>query len=321
MEPLPYTWGHSRRYNDFPTYVKSHFGGRVQKISVNVGFTCPNRDGTKGKGGCIYCDNETFKPGYCEPEKSIPLQLENGIRFFEDKYPEMKYMAYFQSYTNTYAPINDLKQMYEEALSHRKVVGLIIGTRPDCINEEILDMLLEVAKEKYLSVEFGLESTLDRTLLAINRCHSWADSVNAIELCNKKGIKTGGHLILGLPGENRDDFLHHAKEISKLPLHTLKLHQLQIIKNTQLAKQYLENTNAFPLFTFEEYLDLIINFLEILNPKIIVERFVSTSPIDKLIAPKWNKMKNFEIVAKIEKTLKEKNTWQGRQLERYKPNK
>ncbi len=314
MEPDNFAWGHDRRYNDFPTYVKSHFGGRVQKISVNVGFTCPNRDGTKGIGGCIYCDNDTFKPGYCEPEKSIPLQLEKGIGFFEGKYSEMKYMAYFQSYTNTYAPIDDLRQMYEEALSHRKVVGLVIGTRPDCINEEILDMLLEVVEGKYLAVEFGLESTLDKTLLAINRCHTWAESIKAIEMCHKKGIKAGGHLILGLPGESNQDLLHHAKELSKLPLYTLKLHQLQITKSTKLAKQYLENPNAFSLFTFDEYLDLIISFLEILNPTIVVERFVSTSPLEKLIAPKWDKMKNFEIVAKIEKTLKLRNTWQGKKF-------
>ncbi len=312
MEIPEFAWGHARRYNDFPTYVKSHFGGRVQKISVNVGFTCPNRDGTKGVGGCIYCDNNTFKPGYCEPQKDIPLQLEKGITFFEEKYPDMKYMAYFQSYTNTYAPIDDLRKMYSEALSHRKVVGLVIGTRPDCINEDVMDMLLEVSAGKYLTVEFGLESTLDKTLMTINRCHTWADSVNAIQLCNKKGIKTGGHLILGLPGENKEDFLHHATEISKLPLHTLKLHQLQIIKNTKLAEQYEKNPSDFPLFTFEEYLDLTIEFLEILNPKIIVERFVSTSPMEKLIAPNWNKLKNFEIVAKIEKALEKRNTWQGK---------
>lgn len=307
-----YPWGHERPYNDYPTYVKQTFGRRVQKISVNVGFSCPNRDGTKGRGGCVYCDNTTFKPGYCEPQKSISEQLEQGIGFFEKKYPEMQFMAYFQSYTNTYAPVQELKALYAQALNHRKIEGLVIGTRPDCINSEILDMLLEVTEGKYLAVEFGLESTIDRTLQRINRCHTWQESIDAIRLCSEKGIKVGGHLILGLPGESREDILSHAKKVSDLPLHTIKLHQLQITKNTQLAKEFAKNPESIPLFGFDDYLGLIVEFLEILNPSIIVERFVSTSPLEKLIAPKWNKMKNFEIVAQIEKALLQNNTWQGR---------
>lgn len=307
-----YPWRHGRPFNDYPTYIKSTFGKRVQKISVNVGFSCPNRDGTKGVGGCVYCDNNTFRPGYCEPQKEIREQLEKGVGFFEPKYPEMDFMAYFQSYTNTYGPVSELKEMYEEALKHRKIKGLVIGTRPDCINEEILDMLIEVTQGKYLTIEFGLESTLDKTLLAINRCHSWQESVDAIELCHKKGIKVGGHLILGLPGESNGEILNHARVISELPIHTLKLHQLQITTNTQLAHQYKNNPEDIKLFSFEDYLELLIQFLELLNPKIIVERFVSTSPLDKLIAPKWNRMKNFEIVDQVEKALKQRNTWQGK---------
>lgn len=309
-----YPWGHNRPFNDFPNYIKSTFGGRVQKISVNVGFSCPNRDGSKGTGGCIYCDNSTFKPGYCEPLKPIAEQLERGIQFFETKYPEMRYMAYFQSYTNTYAEVSKLREMYLEALGHRKIHGLIIGTRPDCITEEILDMLVEITKGKYLTIEFGIESTIDRTLKRINRCHTWNDSVEAIKLCEQKGIKVGGHLILGLPGESNADLLSHAVEVSKLPIHTLKLHQLQIIKNTKLATEYQQNPESISLFTFETYRDIIIEFIELLNPQIILERFVSTSPIEKLIAPKWNKMKNFEIVAQIEKELIRKSTWQGRKF-------
>lgn len=307
-----FSWGHNKRYNDFPTYIKKSFGGRVQKISVNVGFTCPNRDGTKGTGGCIYCNNSTFKPGYCEPENSISKQIEKGVEFFEKKYPDMEYMAYFQSYTNTYAEVSELRKMYEEALNHKKVVGLVIGTRPDCINEEIVDMLVDVSRGKYLTVELGLESTLDVTLDRINRCHSWADSVRAIELCASKDVNVGGHLILGLPGESDADILSHAKIISKLPIHTLKLHQLQVTKGTRLAVEYEKNPESIRLFSYEEYMQLIVRFLEELNPDIIVERFVSVSPIEKLIAPHWNRIKNFEIVAQIEKNLKELNTWQGK---------
>jgi radical SAM protein (TIGR01212 family) len=311
-----YPWGHGRRYNDYPTFIKNKFGGRVQKISINVGFTCPNRDGTKGRGGCIYCDNNTFKPGYCEPDKSISKQVQRGIDFFESKYANIQFMAYFQSYTNTYAPVDDLKQMYYEALQHPKVIGLIIGTRPDCINREIIKMLQEINQHTPVAIEFGLESTKDETLQRINRCHTWQESMDAIELCSAHGIETGGHLILGLPGETDETLLSHAKIISELPLKTIKLHQLQIIKNTPLAKQYAENPDIVKLFTFESYLDVVIRFLELLNPAIILERFVSTSPLEKLIAPNWNSLKNFEIVAKIEKELKQRDTWQGRL---YKP--
>jgi radical SAM protein (TIGR01212 family) len=309
---MTYPWGHDRRFNDFPTYIKQKFGKRIQKLSINVGFSCPNRDGSKGTGGCIYCDNNTFKPGYCEPVQPIVQQLETGMAFFSKKYPQMQYMAYFQSYTNTYAPVGELAKLYKEALSHPNVVGLVVGTRPDCFPEEVAQMLGEISKEYYVTVEFGLESTLNRTLDEINRCHTWEESVEAILRCKKYGIRAGGHLILGLPGETNDDFMHHAREISKLPLHTLKLHQLQVTKNTSLFKKYQENPEYVKQFSFEEYLQTVIAFVEVLNPSIIVERFVSTSPLEKLVAPRWNRMKNFEIVATIEKALKEQNTWQGK---------
>ena len=308
-----YQWGHSRRYNDYPSYIKRVYGGRVQKISVNVGFSCPNRDGTKGTGGCIYCNNKTFKPGYCEPEIPVKKQIAKGIAFFEKKYPDMLYMAYFQSYTNTYAPVGDLQKLYMEALSaNKKVKGLVIGTRPDCINAEILLMLKDIAGDYPVTVEFGIESTIDKTLTEINRCHTWQDSVDAINLCRKYGIDAGAHIILGLPGETKDNMLAHADIISKLPVKTLKLHQLQITKNTTLAKRYLQNPDYVQLFTLNSYINFVIQFIERLNPEIIIERFVSTSPLDKLIAPRWNRMKNFEIVAKIEKELEKQNTYQGR---------
>ncbi|MGE4287300.1 MAG: TIGR01212 family radical SAM protein [Salinivirgaceae bacterium] len=307
-----FPWGHSRRYNDYPTYIKQKFGGRVQKISINVGFSCPNRDGTKGTGGCIYCDNTTFKPGYCGPEKTVSAQVQRGVEFFEDKYPDMRFMAYFQSYTNTYAPVDDLRQLYLEALEHPKVAGLIIGTRPDCVSTEIVQMLAEINRTVPVSVEFGLESTRNETLQRINRCHTWEESLAAIDLCHQQGIETGGHLILGLPGETEEIMLEHARVISRLPLKTLKLHQLQIIKNTPLARQYHANPDMVSLFTFETYIDLLIRFLEVLNPELILERFVSSSPVEKLIAPKWNKIKNFEVVAQVEKEMKKRATWQGR---------
>lgn len=306
-----FIWGHTKRYNDFPTFFRKKFAERVQKVSVDAGFTCPNRDGKKGVGGCTYCNNKTFKPTYCNLENSITSQVEQGISFFAKKYSAMKFLAYFQAYTNTYAPLEDLKLLYEEALQHPKIVGLVISTRPDAVDEELLDYLAELSKRVYVMVEFGLESHLDKTLETINRGHTFAESVWALEQTAKRGINNCAHMILGLPGENRADWLDQAKIISQLPVQNLKLHQLQIHKKTLLEKQYHQNPENFTIFTAAEYIDLVVDYLEFLNPEIIVERFISQSPHEMLVAPKWG-LKNFEFVAKVEKRLKERNTWQGR---------
>ena len=301
-----------KRYLDYPSFIKSIFGERVQKISLDIGFSCPNRDGSKGYGGCTYCNNDTFNPAYCEPEKSITQQLEMGTAFYGKKYKSQSYLAYFQAYTNTYSDIETLKKMYEEALHFPKVVGLVIGTRPDCISDEVIDYLSFLSKKAFISLEFGVESTLNKTLLAINRCHTFEESKMAFEKCNNKGIHLGAHLIIGLPGETKAELLHHAIEISKLPIKTLKLHHLQIVKQSVMAIQYKRNPENFNLFTLEDYIDFISEFIGHLRPDISIERFSSEAPIDLLIAPKWDGLKNFEIVAKIDKKLIEKNTWQGK---------
>ena len=306
-----YPWGHDRRYNDYPTFIKRKFGGRVQKLSINAGFTCPNRDGSKDVKGCSYCNNNTFRPGYCEPDKTVTQQIEEGVAFFSKKYPEMRYMAYFQSFSNTYGDVELLDRVYSEALSHPKVIGMVIGTRPDCVNGDILDLISEKAKGNFVTVEYGIESTIDRTLERINRHHSFDETKRAVRATKARNIHTGGHLILGLPGENRKDLLSHAREVSKLEIDTLKLHQLQIIKHTTFAKEYRKIPSEFHLFNLEEYIELAVDFLELLSPKITVERFVNQAPFEMLIAPKWG-LKNFEIVVKIEKRLKERNTWQGK---------
>jgi radical SAM protein (TIGR01212 family) len=307
-----YPWGTNRPFNDYSSWFKKKFDQRVQKISIDAGFTCPNRDGSKAWGGCTYCNNDTFNPFYCEPSKSVTQQLNEGIAFFEPKYKSQKYLAYFQAYSNTYGNIELLKKLYEEALSHPKVIGLIIGTRPDCVNDEILDYLQELSKKYFVVIEYGIESTLDRTLELVNRQHTHAESLKAIEETAARGIETGVHMIIGLPGETDEEIINHAKVLSKLPITSLKLHQLQIVKGTVLAKQYKKNPQSIRLFQPGEYIDLIVRFLENLNPDIIVERFISESPLDLLIAPKWNGLKNFEIVAKIEKQMKELNTRQGK---------
>ena len=277
-----FVWGHAKRYNDFPTYFRKVFSERVQKVSIDAGFTCPNRDGTKGRGGCTYCNNKTFKPTYCNLENSVTSQIEQGIRFFSKKYAAMKFLAYFQAYTSTWAPLEDLKKLYEEALQHPKIIGLVISTRPDAINAELLDYLEELSKKVYVMVEFGLESHLDKTLDQINRGHTFAESVWALEETAKRGINNGAHLILGLPGETRNDWLEQAHVISKLPVNNLKLHQLQIHKGTVFENLYEKNPEQFNIFSADEYVELIVDYLELLNPTIIVERFISQAPPDLL---------------------------------------
>ena len=306
-----FLWGHKKRHNHFPTFFREKFSERVQKVSIDAGFTCPNRDGTKGEGGCSYCNNKTFNPSYCNLETSVTKQLERGIDFFGKKYDTMKFLAYFQAYTNTYAPLEDLKRLYEEALQHPKVMGLVISTRPDTISEELLDYLAELSKKTYIMVELGLESHLDKSLERINRCHTFAQSVWALHQTSVRGINNCAHMILGLPGETRADWLNQAKVISQLSVNNLKLHQLQIHKETAMETQFVNAPEQFSLFSIEEYVELVVDYLELLNPAIVVERFVSQSPPEMLLAPRWG-VKNFEFVDKVEKRLKERNTWQGR---------
>ncbi len=311
MSGYNFVWKHKKRYNDFPTYFRNKFSARVQKVSIDAGFTCPNRDGTKGTGGCTYCNNKTFKPTYCKLGNSVASQIQKGVDFFSKKYDTMQFLAYFQAYTNTYAPLEDLKRLYGQALQHPQIVGLVVSTRPDTVDERLLDYLAGLSRETYVMVEFGLESHLDRTLELINRKHSFADSVWALEQTAQRGINNCAHLILGLPGETRTDWLGQAGAISQLPVKNLKLHQLQINKGTVLEKQYHKNPELFHLFTSKEYVELVVDYLELLNPGIIVERFISQSPPQMLLAPRWG-LKNFEFVAKVEKRLTERDTWQGR---------
>jgi len=306
-----FPWGHDRRYNDYPNFIRNKFGVRVQKLSINAGFTCPNRDGSKDTKGCSYCNNSTFRPGYCEPEKSVTQQINEGVNFFSRKHPEMKFMAYFQSFSNTYAHIDLLDKVYSEALDHPEIVGLVIGTRPDCVSDEILDLIADKNKKTFVAVEYGIESTLNKSLNRINRHHTWEETKQALQKTKLRNIQTGGHLILGIPGETKADLLAHAKRVSDLKLDTLKLHQLQIVKHTTFAKEFKKNPEAFDLFDVGDYIDFCVDFLELLNPKIVVERFINQAPSDMLIAPKWG-LKNYEIVTRIEKRLKKRETWQGR---------
>ena len=301
-----------KRYNDYPTYFRTLFGERVQKLSIDGGFTCPNRDGSKGIGGCSFCNNDSFNPDYCRAVEGITRQIEEGIRFFGHKYNKQKYLAYFQAYSNTYAPLEVLKQRYEEALAHPMIAGLVIGTRPDTVNDEVLDYLELLAREYYVCVEYGVESVNDEVLQRVNRGHGFAASERAIRGTAGRGIAIGAHLIFGLPGESRESMLEGAVRLCELPIQVLKLHQLQIVKDTRMAEEYAENPSAFKLYTQEEYLDFVVEVIERIRPDVYLERFVNQSPPEYLIAPKWG-IKNFEFTAKLDKRLRELDTWQGKE--------
>lgn len=301
----------SVRYNDFAGFLSGFFPFKVQKISLNAGFTCPNRDGSKGYGGCTYCNNQTFNPDYCRTEKSVSQQLEEGKSYFAHKYPHMKYLAYFQAYTNTYGELESLRNMYEEALTVDGVVGIVIGTRPDCMPDELLDYLEELNKRTFLIVEYGIESTDNAILKRINRGHTFECTVEAVQRTVARGIRVGGHIILGLPGETKEMILSQPAILSELPLTTLKLHQLQLIKGTRMAHEFAEHPEDFHLFDVDEYIDLVIDYIERLRPDMVLERFVSQSPKDLLIAPDWG-LKNYQFTDKVKKRLRERDAYQGK---------
>lgn len=296
-------------YNDYGAWMRRQFPFRVQKISIDAGFSCPNRDGSISHGGCTFCDNRTFNPAYCQPTKSITEQIGEGKEFFRHKYPDMKYLAYFQAFSNTYAPLDTLKRRYEEALSAEDVVGIVIGTRPDCISPEVLNYLESLNRQTFLIVEYGIESVSDDTLRRVNRGHNFECSRRAIIETHNRGILTGAHIILGLPGESADDNVRQADIVSSLPIDILKLHQLQIIRGTQLAAEY--ERQPFGLYTADEYIDLCRRYIERLRPDMVLERFVSQSPKELLVAPKWG-LKNYEFANRFVNYMKRMNSWQGK---------
>ena len=290
-------------YRDFASFMSEYFPGKkVQKISLDLIHNCPTRDGSLGRGGCTYCNNKSFSPAYALSHKSVTEQLQEGISFFSHKYPSMEYLAYFQAYTSTYGEVEKLKEMYLEALSYPGVVGLVIGTRPDCMPDSLLSFLSQLSKEYFVLIEYGVESTIDRTLELVQRGHTFECSKETILRTHDSGLLCGAHLILGLPGESREDMLSHAQCLNDLPISTLKLHQLQIIKGTLMARDFVLHPDRYHLFTEDEYVDLCVDFLRQLRPDIVVERFVSSSPKDMILAPKWGK-KNYQFVELIKKRL------------------
>ena len=311
---MTYPWGDNRRFNSYSNYFTKQFGGRVQKISIDAGFSCPNRDGKISTGGCTFCSNEAFNPSYCRPEKSIKQQIEEGIKFHQRRYRRAnKYLAYFQPFSNTYKPLEELKRIYSQALqpidSKRtssarndmgcpkpEIIGIVIGTRPDLVDEQILQYLSEIRQTHYVMLEYGVESIYDETLLRVNRGHDFATAEKAIRITADYGIPCGAHFIFGLPGETKAMMLDAADIISQLPLTT----------------EYLEHPEHFHLFDLEEYIDFVIDFAERLNPDIVIERFAGEVPPRYLVSEPWMKLRYDEVLAKIEKQMEERQTWQGR---------
>jgi radical SAM protein (TIGR01212 family) len=323
-----------KRYNSFVGYFKRKYGERLQKIVLDAGFTCPNRDGKVGRGGCTYCDNAAFHPSYSTAGKSLHQQLDEGIGFHKVRYRTTEhYLAYFQSFSNTYAPLERLRALYEEALMHPQVVGIVIGTRPDCVDEEKLDYLADLAGGRILKdwsrtlesegirtspiviVEYGIESCYDKTLERINRGHDFETACKAVRMTAERGIDTGAHFILGLPGETRQMMLDSCALINSLPIRSVKFHQLQIVKGTRMEQEYAERSGDFVRFSLEEYLDFFTDMLERLRPDIFIERFVGEVPPRFVNETPWGLIRNVELLRLLEKRLEERQTWQGRLLQ------
>lgn len=313
MEMMEFPEG--KRYNTFVGYFKRRYGERLQKIVLDAGFTCPNRDGHVGRGGCTYCDNAAFHPSYSTAGKPLHQQIDEGIEFHKVRYRNAhNYLGYFQSFSNTYAPLDRLKSLYSEALSHPSVVGIVIGTRPDCVDEEKLDYLAELAKEHIVIVEYGVESCYDETLRRINRGHDFETACKAIKMTAERGIDTGAHFILGLPGETRQMMLDACQSINNLPIRSVKFHQLQIVKGTKMEKEFAQCPQDFERFSLEEYLDFFVDMLERLRPDLFIERFVGEVPPRFVNETPWGLIRNAELLRLLDTRLEERDSWQGKLL-------
>lgn len=307
-----YPWGDTRRFYSGTAYLRRVFGGRVRKLSIDVGFTCPNRDGTLGRGGCTFCRAEAYLPAYCSPAKSVGRQIGEGLAFHARRCAGAShYLAYFQAHTNTYAAFDRLRALYEEALAHPKIEGLVIGTRPDCVDDRLLDYLASVAEHRYVAVEYGIESVWDETLAAVNRGHDFAAAERAVRRTAERGLPVGGHFILGLPGETDERILAGVARINALPLTTVKFHQLQLFRSTTMAAQYAADPAAFRFRSAEAYIDLLAAILQRLRPDLAVGRIASEAPPRFLCGPTWGGLRNEGLWGLLEKRLSLLDTFQG----------
>ncbi len=299
----------NRRYHNYSYYLQKTYGEKIRKVSLHGGFTCPNRDGSKGFGGCIYCNNDSFVPHYINEAMSIPAQMEVSIPFMQERYNVQKYIAYFQAYSNTYSELENLKQLYQEAVNYPNVVGLDIGTRSDCVDEALLEFLATLNERVQVTLEYGIESIHDQSLKWMNRGHNYESVIKAVELTKQYGIKVAGHIILGFPVETREMMFQTGLAANNLGLDFLKIHQLHIVKRTVLASRY--ERDSFPLFKADEYIELVADILERLNPDIVIQRLFGDAPDDILIAPRWG-YNIPKLVHLMDLELKHRETWQGK---------
>lgn len=307
-----YPWGDERRFNSYAAHFRRVFGHRMQKVTINAGFSCPNRDGKISTGGCTFCDNAAFTPSYCDSAKSITQQIDEGIEFHRKRYrTAQQYLAYFQSFSNTYAPMERLRECYDEALAHPDIAGIVVGTRPDCVDEQKLDYFAELSRKKYVTIEYGVESCYDETLRRINRGHDFATAERAIQMTAERGIHCGAHFILGLPGESDEMLIAQVERINALPLTTVKFHQLQLFRGTPLAREWDEHPERFRFWTIEEYLDLFVEILRRLRPDIVVERFAGEAPPRYHHTEGWGLVRNEQLLAMLDKRLEQRGVHQG----------
>ena len=300
------------RYFSYNHFLRQVFQSRVQKVSIDAGFTCPNVDGTVALGGCVFCDNRSFSPSRRLPRVDIRSQLDEGIRRLKWRYDVDRFLAYFQPATNTYGPVEKLRMLFERAISHPQVVGLVIGTRPDCVPNDVLDLLEELADRTYLSVEYGLQTIHDRSLDWMNRGHHYDAFLDAMERSRNRGFEICAHVMLGLPGETHDDMLATASEVARLGLDAVKLHNLYVVKNTPLAEQY--EAGQVELLSRDEYVAAVVEFLELLPPSCVVERVTGEVPSDYLVAPDWC-VDKMALRQAIEDEFVRRDTWQGRRYQ------
>ncbi len=310
-----YVWGDDRPYNSYAAYFRRLFGSRVQKVAVNAGFTCPNRDGSISTGGCTFCNNSAFTPSYCQPTKSVTEQIAEGIEFHRRRYrTATRYLAYFQSFSNTYAPLEQLRALYDEALANPLVAGIVVGTRPDCVDEQKLDYFASLAENHYVTLEYGIESCNDAVLASVNRGHDFATAERAVRMTAERGIHCGAHFILGLPGQSDEELIAQTDIINTLPLTTVKFHQLQVFRGTTMAEQYDRAPEQFRFWTVEQYIELFSEILSRLRPDIVVERFASEAPPRYHYGRNWGLVRNETLWMMLEKRLLEKSVYQGKKF-------
>jgi hypothetical protein len=305
-----------RRYYAFSRFLRERFGTKVYRVTVDAGFTCPNVDGSVAVGGCVYCDNRSFSPNRRLPRTSVREQVRRGIAQLEQRYRTDRFLAYFQAATNTYAPVEKLRRLYDEALDHPQVVGLAIGTRPDCVPDPVLDLIQGYARDRYVCLELGLQSVHDRSLDWMNRGHSFDAFVDAVRRCQGRGLDLCAHVILGLPDETPVDMLATADGLAALPVDGVKIHNLHVVKDTPLERMY--RVGAVRMLEVGEYVQVVCDFLERLPPTMVIHRLSGDAPPDYLVAPLWCLDKP-NLLRGIHAELERRDSWQGKKWAGVKP--